>query len=274
MYEYPLLPYELVDLDLQRDVETKSLVTTKVKRGKPVSNFSRRQKILNQKQKPACVGVSVKLLADEYFKKSMSAMWIYNKAKYFDEFPGEAYAGTSINGACQMLKVRGVCEEYLFPYTQDTENEGAEENSKLYKIGGHFCVDKEMKEIKAAVLQKTLCTPIKVHSYFYTVPKDGIIDKDEYLVTEKRGSHAVAVTGWKTINGVEHIEIQNSWGTSWGDDGVCYMPFDLFRTISGRVYYIHVPGGGEKKSIVQKIIEILNLPFTLLGKLLKKMRNL
>jgi C1A family cysteine protease len=36
--------------------------------------------------------------------------------------------------------------------------------------------------------------------------------------------HAVFLTGWKKIDGVEYIEFLNSWGLEWGDNGYGYVP--------------------------------------------------
>lgn len=35
--------------------------------------------------------------------------------------------------------------------------------------------------------------------------------------------HGVLLTGWKTINGVIHYEIMNSWSTFWGEEGFAYI---------------------------------------------------
>lgn len=37
------------------------------------------------------------------------------------------------------------------------------------------------------------------------------------------GGHALKVAGWKTINGEPYLVLQNSWGTSYGDQGFYYL---------------------------------------------------
>lgn len=37
-------------------------------------------------------------------------------------------------------------------------------------------------------------------------------------------AHGVYCTGWKVINGIEHLEFVNSWGKEWGDQGFGFMP--------------------------------------------------
>lgn len=40
------------------------------------------------------------------------------------------------------------------------------------------------------------------------------------------GGHCMMCVGWKVINNKRYFIIQNSWGTSWGDKGYCYIPFE------------------------------------------------
>jgi len=43
---------------------------------------------------------------------------------------------------------------------------------------------------------------------------------------EPVGGHAVEIVGWDIKNGVDCWIIKNSWGTSWGDKGYFYLPYN------------------------------------------------
>lgn len=63
-------------------------------------------------------------------------------------------------------------------------------------------------------------------SEFYNIPSSGIVPyvdltNDDYIV-----GHAMALIGWKYINGKLHWIAQNSWDSTWGNSGRCYIPFD------------------------------------------------
>lgn len=45
------------------------------------------------------------------------------------------------------------------------------------------------------------------------------------------GGHAIAIVGWKQINGQPYLIVQNSWGTHSGDNGFYY----LSRTMANKV---------------------------------------
>lgn len=40
------------------------------------------------------------------------------------------------------------------------------------------------------------------------------------------GYHSMCVWGWDYVNGKEYFRVSNSWGTSWGDGGWCWMSAD------------------------------------------------
>ena len=47
------------------------------------------------------------------------------------------------------------------------------------------------------------------------------------------GGHAVKIAGWKQINGIPYLVIQNSWGVSMGDNGLFYFPREVANVVFG-----------------------------------------
>ena len=203
--------------------------------------FSRRDltpQVKNQGRIGSCVGHSGRVVYGDtldFDGKEPSAMWIYKKGKIHDPFPGEDYSGTTIKGACRGLIKEGCCEEKFWPYV-DSEDaqmlEGAAENAAQYKIDAYYTIPKQNHDlIKKALLKETLWTSFRVHRHFYYTPKSGIVDSEKYLASDNVGGHAVAMTGWKIINGDLYWEFQNSWGTSFGDRGFFYLESSLYEQV-------------------------------------------
>jgi len=203
--------------------------------------FSRRDltpRVKNQGRIGSCVGHSGRVVYGDtldFDGKEPSAMWIYKKGKIHDPFPGEDYSGTTIKGACRGLIKEGCCEEKFWPYV-DSEDaqmlEGAAENAAQYKIDAYYTIPKQNHDlIKKALLKETLWTSFRVHRHFYYTPKSGIIDSEKYLASDNVGGHAVAMTGWKIIDGDLYWEFQNSWGTSFGDRGFFYLESSLYEQV-------------------------------------------
>lgn len=203
--------------------------------------FSRRDltpQVKNQGRIGSCVGHSGRVVYGDtldFEGKEPSAMWIYKKGKIHDPFPGEDYSGTTIKGACRGLIKEGCCEEKFWPYV-DSEGaqmlEGAVENAAQYKIDSYYTIPKQAHDlIKKALLQETLWTSFRVHKHFYYTPQSGIVDTEKYLTSDNVGGHAVAMTGWKIINGNLYWEFQNSWGTRFGDSGFFYLESSLYEQV-------------------------------------------
>jgi C1A family cysteine protease len=170
-------------------------------------------------------------------------MWIYKTAKKHDVWKGEAYSGTSISGACLGLLREGACLEEFWPYVQTeqtTWRPGAVEDAMSRKIKSYFYISyNRTNEIKQMLLEESLWFSIKTHKELYYVGKDGIVDTHKYLESEYVGGHAMAIIGWKYIDGKLHWEVQNSWGSNWGDDGYCFIPDELIRQVqTSKVYYL------------------------------------
>ena len=203
------------------------------------TEFSRRDKtpeVKNQGNIGSCVGHSGRVVygdTEEFENSEPSAMWIYKKGKIHDPFAGEDYSGTTIKGACKALKLEGCCEEKYWPYI-DSENtkmlEGAQENAENYKIHSYYVIHKSNHQlIKKALLNEPLWTSFRVYSAFYATPSNGIVESEAYEKSSFAGGHAVAMTGWKYINGDLYWEFQNSWGKYFGDKGFFYMESSLYE---------------------------------------------
>lgn len=203
--------------------------------------FSRRDltpQVKNQGRIGSCVGHSGRVVYGDtldFDGKEPSAMWIYKKGKIHDPFPGEDYSGTTIKGACRGLIKEGCCEEKFWPYVDNEDAqmlEGATENAAQYKIDAYYTIPKQKHDlIKKALLQETLWTSFRVHRHFYYTPKSGIVDSEKYLASDNVGGHAVAMTGWRIIDGDLYWEFQNSWGTGFGDRGFFYLESSLYEKV-------------------------------------------
>ena len=209
--------------------------------GANAQEFSRRYltpPVKNQGRIGSCVGHSGRVVYGDtldFNGKEPSSMWIYKKGKIYDSFLGEDYSGTTIKGACRSLIKEGCCEEKFWPYKDDEDTpmlEGAAENAAKHKIDSYYVIPKKNYDlIKKTLLQEALWTSFKVNTEFYYTPKSGIVNSEKYLASKTVGGHAVAMTGWKIIDGNLYWEFQNSWGTRFGNEGFFYLESSLYEQI-------------------------------------------
>lgn len=227
--------------------------------------FSRRYltpPVKNQGRIGSCVGHSGRVVYGDtldFDGKEPSAMWIYKKGKIHDPFPGEDYSGTTIRGACRGLIKEGCCEEKFWPYLDNEDApilEGAAENAAEHKIDSYYVIPKQNHDlIKKTLLKETLWTSFKVNTEFYYTPKNGIVDSEKYLASSAAGGHAVAMTGWKIIDGNLYWEFQNSWGTRFGDAGFFYFESSLYEQIimnNNGPIYLHTKTDASEEELERK----------------------
>lgn len=250
MYKNKVLDVPETPID-ERDWELKQEMI-KNSEGVNAQEFTRRYltpNVKNQGSIGSCVGHSGRVVFGDtldFEGKEPSAMWIYKKGKIHDPFPGEDYSGTTIKGACRALIKEGCCEEKFWPY-QGSENtemlEGASENAIKHKIDSYYIIPKQNHDlIKKTLLKETLWTSFRVHGEFYKTPISGIVDSEKYLASSFAGGHAVAMTGWKIIDGNLYWEFQNSWGLLFGNLGFFYLKSSLYEEIlinNNGPIYIH-----------------------------------
>lgn len=237
--------------------------------------------VFNQGRIGSCVGCSGKVVATDpgYHMFNLSAMWIYKMAKKYDVWAGEDYSGTSIPGAIESLKRVGVCQEHLFPYNGNTEDvtpqKDAPKDAKTRTINAGYKLtfkDENISKIKKLLQKESLWTSFYVHDEFYRFNSKGFMNNEiNYLNSGKRGGHAMALVGWKEMNGVLYWKFQNSWGRRWANQGFCYISHDLYKKISKGVFYIDTKVENEVVPVFKsktKLFDIIRKPFDIILKLL------
>jgi hypothetical protein len=272
---YRNIPLTVVDGDPENKVPLvpSRLMGSDEGRSKSMPSYYSRKhiQIFNQGQEGTCVGHSGKVVADDVFNDNLSALWIYKTAQDHDEWLGSNYEGTSIVGACRGLMKKGVCLDYLFPFTipVGTPRSGASLDAKRRRINNFYRVDDKVHDYQTMILKAPLWTSMDLYDSFYKIQSNGIVYSDYFKTGKSIGGHAVAVTGWKHIGGKLHFELQNSWGTRWGDRGMFYMEPSLFFSITHGSYFIDT----EKKKVIDYIVpaenqEIDKGPFSILQRII------
>ena len=87
--------------------------------------------ILNQGTEGACTGFGLATVANYLLRRRkivpdinpVSARMLYSMAKRYDEWPGEAYSGSSARGAMKGWYKHGICGEECWPYKSKKKDE-------------------------------------------------------------------------------------------------------------------------------------------------------
>ena len=149
---------------------------------------------------------------------------LYEMAKKFDEWKGEAYSGSSCRGAVRGWNNMGVCSDSAAPYNSGQTNwkmtvEMAKDARKT-TLGAYYRVSKRLSDYHAALNEVgILYASARVHSGW---DKSKIIKGQIPHKQDPLGGHAFAIVGYDN----EGFYVQNSWGASWGINGVALWRYE------------------------------------------------
>lgn len=187
--------------------------------------------ILDQGQEGACTGFGLAAVAHFLFRRRqvvpdatpVSPRMFYEMARRYDEWPGEAYSGSSARGAMKGWHKHGVCTAQLWPY--DVEQPGGTltyeraSNGARRPLGAYFRVNHQHLVAMHSALAEVgiLYATGTVHQGWSRIGADGVIP----FPGDPLGGHAFAIVGYDERG----FWIQNSWKDTWGKGGFALVTY-------------------------------------------------
>lgn len=162
--------------------------------------------ILDQGPYPYCVGFAWRQwLASSPLKTTTgpAPQTIYAEAQEVDEWPGNAYPGTSVRAGAKVLQARGHIANYLWAWDVPT--------IKTWILSG----------------QGTVVVGTLWYEGMFDVDGDGFV----HPMGPEAGGHAYLLAGYSSDR--DAFRIVNSWGRSWGESGRAWISsIDMATLIS------------------------------------------
>jgi len=192
--------------------------------------------------------------------KQVSYRMLYHLARFYDEWPGEDYEGSSCRGAVKAWYKHGVCALDLWPYRDENgkvvfikPKEGWEEDAATRPLGVYYRIEKDsLTDMRAAIQEVgAVYVSAQVHSGWRlraakkqtpdhdTLPRIDWSESNEIL-----GGHAFALVGYNAHGFI----VQNSWGDSWGNLGFAVLGYDDWLD-NGRDAWVCVMGAPTEKRV-------------------------
>lgn len=188
--------------------------------------------VLDQGSEGACTGYGLATVCNYLLLQRrvvpdpvpVSARMLYHLAKRYDEWPGEAYDGSSARGAMKGWHKHGVCPEELYPSAgrdrglELTDRRTSE--ARRRPLGAYYRVNhKDVVAMHSAIAEVgILYATATVHAGWDEVGEDGTVPLSDRIL----GGHAFAIVAYDD----EGFWIQNSWGIDWGQGGFARVSYD------------------------------------------------
>lgn len=207
--------------------------------------------IKNQGKQGACSSFSLTSVF-EYFlnnetqiKDDMSEAYVYYNAR-------EIQGDTSIDEGANLYNVirgmadKGVCLEELCPYDpavfDKRPSDDAYEDGKEHTVSTATDVPVTVEAVKSAINDGY---PVVGCFRIFNSLQDNTngyipLPTDEERRQEKESFHAMVICGYNDRHG--HFIVRNSWGTDFGDNGYCYLPYSYLRDSDLTRYAVAITG--------------------------------
>ncbi len=201
--------------------------------------------ILDQGAEGACTGFALAaainvLLHARRIPRRVSPRMLYDLARRYDEWPGEAYEGSSARGAMKAWARHGVCTERSWPADRRGAHHLTPEiaaEAQGTPGGAYYRVlHRQVRDMHAALAEVgVLFAMLMVHDGWetpgpatvaVTYRAGGVVRERRFPVIARKGradrGHAVAIVGYTE----QGFIVQNSWGRAWGSDGFALLPYE------------------------------------------------
>ena len=219
--------------------------------------------IKDQGQLGACATFTMVGIFEYILKKNraldndLSEAFVYYHAHNREKSPNDE--GTSLYSNIVALETEGVCTEALCPYNdQETVTPSAEAAADAIqrRVRKALNVRKDLKHIKSAIAQGyPVAASLQIFDSFQ--PIDGFIMRptEEEIEANQCGNHAMVLCGYSDDERV--FIVRNSWGTHFGDNGYCYLPYSYVEDFLNvacivteiNMENIHVEGNDTKTTL-------------------------
>jgi len=140
-------------------------------------------------------------------------------------------SGLDVRGACNIIKQYGTTNESLWPYEISKFNTlpplNAFTNAQTYSSYTYSFVNQDIDSLTKClyVTNAPIIFGIVIYSSFMTkqVTNSGIVPMPNKKTETSQGRHCVVMIGYD--NNTNLFQCVNSWGNSWGINGVFYIPY-------------------------------------------------
>lgn len=173
-----------------------------------------------------CYELETNRLYPESFKQ-LSRLFVYYNGRLLNGMT-EYDEGVDIRDAIKGAAHFGICTEELWPYNISMFDD--KPTPECYRDASYRVIPKYERLNSLGDMLDAINSNYPVVAGMYLYENFLYLDKDNYTVKNPEydemniGTHAMAIVGYDLAE--KYVIAKNSFGTDWGLNGYCYIPFD------------------------------------------------
>jgi len=131
--------------------------------------------------------------------------------------------GGEMTDALTYAAQNGIEQESEYPYTGEDGTCTFNSSLAIQTNNGYYNVTiQSQTQLLAAIVQQPISIGIEADQLAFQFYVGGVIKSG----CGDNVDHGVLVVGYETVSGTQAYIVKNSWGTSWGLEGYCYISTD------------------------------------------------
>jgi hypothetical protein len=219
---------------------TNEVIKKTTKKSSSKFTITRLGNILDQGVYGTCVANAFAYSINSQTKKilSISRFSLYNYCRCLNYTSLVDDAGTTVRTACKAIANYGALVENKFKYIETNfyilPSLSITKQANYFKKFQYVFITQTLTTIKNYLTSynSPIVFGFMVYTSFYDTGSDGIVSVPDTTTETLEGGHCMCIVGYNdTINSGSFICV-NSWGTSWGKNGYCYMPYTYLTNTS------------------------------------------
>lgn len=204
--------------------------------------------IKDQGQQGSCLSFTLTSIFEYMMKTNLkedcdlSEAFLYYNARNLDcndDVDVNTDNGSRFHPSIESLSKYGIALEKYWPYNDQAYStrptEQAYEDASTRKLVKALNVERSVNAVKSALVDGfpvagsfVLYPSFFTNNGYVTLPTQEEIEARKNDVTEegkiRHSRHAMVIVGYS--DKLQMFIVRNSWGTSWGEKGYCYMPYE------------------------------------------------
>jgi len=224
-----------LDVTPELQVNSKSIVNKDAALPASYSFRSSVSPILNQGSIGDCVSNACALTISTMTKNkvNMSRLFHYAVARILENTPLSEDSGLYIRDGASSILNYGALDETIWPYATNKFSVfpplNAFRGTNKFINFSYTFVNQSLNSLKTCLVvnKKPIIFGFNVYSSFMTqnVANTGIVPLPNTHSETLEGGHCIIIVGYDDAKNGGSFICANSWGTSWGDKGFCYIPY-------------------------------------------------